>query len=126
MPPGPAAVPRPRGSRASPPWGGYAPGTLRHRIGRLEDLQEGGGRLVEVGGREIALFRRAGRVYALDNVCPHRGAALAFGDVRGEVVHCPLHAWPFELATGRCPEVPEASVRTYPVRVEGGELELEL
>lgn len=79
-----------------------------------------------MGGREVALFRLAGHVYALDNVCPHRGAALAFGDVRGAVVYCPLHAWPFELATGRCVEVPEASVRTYPVRVEGGELELEL
>lgn len=82
--------------------------------------------MIEVDGREIALFRRGERVHALDNACPHRGAALASGDVRGGVVYCPLHAWAFELETGACPERPEASVRAYGVRVEGGELELEL
>ncbi|WP_059439276.1 Rieske 2Fe-2S domain-containing protein [Anaeromyxobacter sp. PSR-1] len=100
---------------------------MRHRVGRLQDLPDGHGWLVEIEGQEIALFRRGERVHALDNVCPHRGAALAFGDVRGEVVYCPLHAWPFQLATGACPEFPEASVRTFPVHVgEGGDLELEL
>lgn len=99
---------------------------MRHRIGRLEDLPDGLGSLVELDGREIALFRRGSRVYALDNTCPHRGAALAFGDVRGDLVHCPLHAWPFHLSTGACPEFPEASVATYRVHVEGGEVEVEL
>jgi nitrite reductase (NADH) small subunit len=99
---------------------------MRHRVGRLQDLPDGHGWLIAVGEQELALFRRGDRVYALDNVCPHRGAALAFGDVRGEVVHCPLHAWPFHLPTGACLEFPEVCVRTYPVHVEGGEVEVEL
>lgn len=99
---------------------------MRHLVGRLESLPDGGGRVVEVQGREIALFRRGDRVFALDNVCPHRGAALAFGDVRGDVVHCPLHAWPFHLPTGDCPERADVCVETFDVRVEGGEVHLEL
>ncbi|HLT29441.1 MAG TPA: nitrite reductase (NAD(P)H) small subunit [Myxococcaceae bacterium] len=38
------------------------------------------------------------------------------------MLHCPLHAWPFDVRTGRCPEQPTASVGTYPVRVQDGEL----
>jgi nitrite reductase (NADH) small subunit len=93
---------------------------------RLSDLVEGRGRLVRLAGREIALFRLGDRVLAVDNACPHRGGPLAFGDQRGAVVYCPIHAWPFDLETGCCAEVPGASVRTYRVRVEGDRVRVEL
>jgi nitrite reductase (NADH) small subunit len=99
---------------------------MRHRVARLAELPDGHGWLVSVAGQEIALFRQGDRVHALENLCPHRGAALAFAEVRGGIVHCPLHAWPFEVATGACPELPGVSVRTYPVYVEGGEVLVEL
>lgn len=95
-------------------------------MARLEELPERSGWLVEVEGRELALFRQGGRVLALDAECPHRGACLAFGEVREGVVHCPLHAWPFRLEDGSCPEFPEVSVATYRAIVEGGEVFLEL
>ncbi len=59
-------------------------------------------------------------------MCPHRGAILAFGDVRDGIVHCPLHAWGFRLEDGSCPEFPGVGVATYRVTVEGGEVFLEL
>jgi len=93
---------------------------------RLSDLAEGRGTLVRVAGRELAIFRLGDRVMAVDNACPHRGGPLAFGDQRGAVVHCPVHAWPFDLGTGRCAEVPGARVRVYRVRVEGDRVRVEL
>ena len=99
---------------------------MRHKVARLSDIPERCGWLVTVEGRELALFRRGERVYALDNVCPHRGAALAFGDVRGDLVYCPAHAWSFDLPTGRCPEFEGVAVDTYPVHVEGGDVLVEL
>ena len=99
---------------------------MRHRVGPLAKLPEGHGWLVELDGQEIARFRRGDDVHALENLCPHRGAALAFGELRGDVVHCPLHAWPFDVRTGGCPEFPEVSVRTFPVHVEGGDVYVEL
>ncbi len=99
---------------------------MRRRVARLADLPQGCGWLVEVDGREIALFRRGDRVHALDNACPHRGASLAHGDVRAGMVYCPLHAWGFDLASGACPEFPEASVETIRVRIEGEYVEVEL
>lgn len=99
---------------------------VRHRVASLAELPERVGWLVTVEGQEIALFRVGERVYALDNDCPHRGAALAYGEVRGETVHCPLHAWPFHLPTGACEEFPGAAVRCHPVQVDGGQVYLEL
>jgi nitrite reductase (NADH) small subunit len=99
---------------------------MRRLVARLTELPEGRGHLVEVEGREVALFRRGDRVDALESECPHRGASLAFGDVRGGVVHCPLHAWPFRLSDGACPEFPGVSVATYRATVEGGDVFVEL
>jgi nitrite reductase (NADH) small subunit len=100
---------------------------MKHRVARLAELPEGAGWLVELpDGREVALFRDGACVHALDAVCPHRGAILAFGEVRSGIVRCPLHAWPFRISDGRCLEFPEVHVRTYGVTVEGGEVFLEL
>jgi nitrite reductase [NAD(P)H] small subunit len=99
---------------------------MRRKVARLSELPEASGWLVEVDGREIALFRQGDRVHALDAVCPHRGACLAFGEVRGGVVHCPLHAWPFRLDDGACPDEPGAQVAVHAVTVEGGDVYLEL
>ncbi len=99
---------------------------MLRKVARLADLPQDAGWLVEVEGREIALFREGSRVHALDAICPHRGASLAFGDVRGGVVHCPLHAWPFRLADGACVDQPGVAVDTYAVVVEGEDVVLEL
>lgn len=99
---------------------------MRCKVARLADLPDGHGWLVEVEGREIALFRRGDRVHALDNNCPHRGASLAHGDVHKGMVYCPLHAWGFDVATGDCPEFPESRVETVRVYVQGGDVEVEL
>lgn len=99
---------------------------MRHRVARLTDLADGAGHLVEVEGREVALFRSGDVVQALESECPHRGASLAFGEVRSGVVYCPLHAWAFRLADGACPELPGVAVTTYRATVEGGDVFLEL
>lgn len=94
-------------------------------VARLADLDARGRAVVRHGGRELLLLTDAlGCLHALDNVCPHAGAPLAGGELEGGVLRCPFHFWPFELATGRCPERPGARVRTYDVRVLDGVIEL--
>ena len=95
-------------------------------MARLADLPERAGWLVSVEGRELALFRLGARVHALDAECPHRGACLAFGEVRGEEVFCPSHAWPFHIPTGTCPEFPGVAVARHPVVVDGDDVFVEL
>jgi len=99
---------------------------VRRTVCRFSDLPDRQGYLVEVAGEAIALFRVGDRVHAIDNTCPHREGPLAFGDLRGATVHCPLHAWPFDVRTGRCAEFPGVAVRTFPVHLEGDEVQIEL
>lgn len=99
---------------------------MLRKIASLSSLPDGGSRVVELDGMAVALFRHGGRVYALENECPHRGAGLESGELRDGIVYCPVHAWPFELGTGRCVDVPGACVRSFPVRVEGDDVLVEL
>lgn len=69
----------------------------------------------EAIGRRLVTFRTAsGRVCVLDSRCPHQGADLARGQVVGESIRCPFHAWEWD-GQGRCAAVPgRASVPAVP------------
>ena len=93
------------------------------------DLPPGGSLAVRVGDIPIALFNVSGTVYAIENVCPHAGAALDRGARTGpyrDIVICPFHGWRFDVRTGHCLQVPSESVRTFPVRVLDGAIEVEI
>ncbi|HUE38799.1 MAG TPA: Rieske 2Fe-2S domain-containing protein [Candidatus Binatia bacterium] len=93
-------------------------------LGPTNAIPLGEGRAYSIGARVVAVFRpREGGLYALDNACPHRGAALADGLVGEGSVICPLHAGKFELATGRGAS-DAARVRSYPVFVIDGRMSL--
>lgn len=77
------------------------------------------GKVVEVQGKQIALFNIDGKICAIENVCPHRGGPVGEGDLQGKVVTCPWHGWQFDVTTGVSPVNPAAKVRTYPCKVEG-------
>lgn len=82
---------------------------------------EGQRALLRRDGLEIALFNVAGQVYAVDNACPHAGAALCNGRLNGHLVQCPAHGLRFDLRTGAMPSNPGLRVATYPVvECDGG------
>ena len=89
-------------------------------VARDADITEDAGVRIEVGGRAIALFRAGGRVCAIDDECPHRGASLSDGYIAGRCVTCPWHAWEFDLETGAAIDEPDAGVAVHEVRVENG------
>lgn len=93
-------------------------------LGKPTDIPVGESRVYRVGGLEIAVFNVHGSFFATENLCPHRGGPLGEGMLHGKVVSCPWHAWTFDVTTGICTFHSEARVKTYPVRVENGELGL--
>ena len=92
--------------------------SARHAVS-LEVLRRDGRALVEVEGRQIAVFRIGDGVYAVDNACPHERNPLIDGEVVGHDLVCAYHRWRFDLATGGC-LVGDASARTYRVEVRDG------
>jgi len=82
---------------------------------RVGELAPGDSILVEGGPEAIALFNVEGAFYACSNVCPHAGAPLVQGFVRGTSLVCPWHGWSFDLAAGA--DAPKDGVIRYPVSV---------
>jgi nitrite reductase/ring-hydroxylating ferredoxin subunit len=99
-----------------------------------DELAPGEHRVVQVGRREIGIFRVGNEFHALANHCPHqsgplcrgRAAPLAVASAPGEValdpdrvfVACPWHGWEYDVTTGRSYFGPdEAPVRSYATEV---------
>jgi nitrite reductase/ring-hydroxylating ferredoxin subunit len=82
------------------------------------------GSLIEIvrGDDLFALCNVEGDVRALSGVCPHAGGPLGQGAMEGTLLTCPFHAWQFDSATGACEFNETIRVPTYPVRVENGEI----
>jgi nitrite reductase/ring-hydroxylating ferredoxin subunit len=109
----------------------------RHVVARAEQLPPGNRLRVSVRGRAVVVFNEGGRLYAVRDICPHRGAELSAGTVVGSfqasmpgryrfdgerpLIKCPWHGWEFDLATGRSLCDPDHErVRAYDVSVEAG------
>lgn len=93
-----------------------------HRVASAGELAPGRGKMIEVENREIAIFNFGGEVYAISDMCPHRGASLAEGFLEAGKVFCPWHCFDFNLKTGECSMVPSLRVQTYEVKIEGDEV----
>jgi naphthalene 1,2-dioxygenase ferredoxin component len=82
---------------------------------------------VVVGGRDIAIYTVGDEVYATDNICTHGQARLCDGFLDGHEIECPLHQGKFDVRSGQptCEPVTEA-IRSYPVRIDGRRVFLQL
>lgn len=75
----------------------------------------------EVNGVAVAIFKNFGRLYAINDRCPHQGGALHLGDIE-EIdkilcVSCPRHHWPFSLKDGRTFIGTRFQAEVYPVEI---------
>jgi sulfite reductase beta subunit-like hemoprotein/nitrite reductase/ring-hydroxylating ferredoxin subunit len=80
---------------------------------------------VEAHGSRLALANVDGTFFATDDRCPHAGASLGAGSVDGWCLTCPLHGAGFDVRTGEVLDGPApGGVRTWPVRVDGGTVQI--
>lgn len=92
------------------------------KVAKVSEIPAGAGKVVEAGGKTIAVFNCEGTFYAIDNTCKHRGGPLGDGSLSGTTVTCPWHGWEYDVAKGTCALDPSVSVQTFPVTVEGDEI----
>jgi len=90
------------------------------RVAAGNEIGPGEGRIVEAGGRTLAIFNVDGAYYAIDNACSHRGGPLGDGDLDGKVVSCPWHAWRWDVTTGANVNNPAVRVACFKARLQDG------
>lgn len=96
-------------------------------VAKAEEIAAGTAVVVEAGGKRIALCNTGDGIYAIDDVCTHDGGPLDQGKLDGIEIECPRHGARFDVTSGRALCLPAVRpVKTYPVRVEGGEVEIDL
>jgi nitrite reductase (NADH) large subunit len=101
--------------------------------GKVWDFPADGGATIRHGRTQIAVFHFAsrGEWYATQNMCPHRHefvlARGLLGDHHGTPkVACPVHKKTFSLETGECLTGENFRVSTFPVKLDGDDVYVQL
>ncbi len=82
---------------------------------------------VDIDAKSIALYQLDGEIFATDNICTHGNARLCDGFLEGHEIECPLHQGKFDIRSGKamCAPLTE-DIRTYPVKIEGDRVFIEI
>jgi nitrite reductase/ring-hydroxylating ferredoxin subunit len=109
---------------------------MKYTVCKKDELNDGEMKAFTLNKKSIVVVKtKGGEVYALRNVCPHKGPALSLGSLdstctatepgeyllekEGEVLKCPWHSWEFDVKTGCSLFDPEnIKVKTYEVTVK--------
>jgi 3-phenylpropionate/trans-cinnamate dioxygenase ferredoxin subunit len=80
------------------------------------------------GGQHVVIARDGDRWFAVQDRCTHAGCPLVEeATIAAGTIHCHCHGSEFDLASGEVLEGPaEYPLRTFPVRVAGDQLEVEV
>ena len=95
------------------------------KAAKKSEIPEDTGKLVNVNGKDIALFKADGKVCAIYSMCPHQGGPLDEGGITGKNVTCPWHGWEFDVTTGVCTFNKAIHVTTFKVKEEGDDVYVE-
>jgi nitrite reductase/ring-hydroxylating ferredoxin subunit len=90
--------------------------------GSLEELKAKGRLVMHGGHRPILVIYDRGRVFALDNRCPHMGFPLERGSIEDGILTCHWHHARFDLESGCTFDLWADDVPICPVEVRNGEV----
>lgn len=103
------------------------------QVGTVDDFPMDGGATVKYGNVQIAVFNftSRGEWYACQQMCPHKKAFVLSRGIIGDSgglpkVACPLHKKTFSLESGESTSGDDYGVEVFPVKVEEGNVFLEL
>jgi nitrite reductase (NADH) large subunit len=103
------------------------------RVASVADVPKDGGIAVHYGSMQLAIFHFAsrGEWHATQNLCPHKKEMVLARGVLGDQggapkVACPLHKKTFDLKTGECLSGEALEIATFPIRIEGDDVLVEL
>ena len=90
--------------------------------GSLEELKAKGRFVLHGGHRPILVIYDRGRVFALDNRCPHMGFPLERGSIDDGILTCHWHHARFDLESGCTFDLWADDVPTFPIELRNGDV----
>ena len=94
----------------------------------FSEIGEGEVKKVTAEGKDIAVFKLDGQIFATSNTCTHEGCFLdENSEVRGDVIECTCHGSQFDIKTGEVLLAPAIEpLETFKVEVVGEEIMVEV
>ena len=90
---------------------------------RLDELEEGAMKAIDLGGEEVVVAKVGGECFAFGGLCSHEGAPMVEGTLEGTTVTCPWHFTEFDVKTGAVVGgVTNDPLPAYEVRVDGNKI----
>jgi Fe-S cluster biogenesis protein NfuA/nitrite reductase/ring-hydroxylating ferredoxin subunit len=89
------------------------------KVATIEQVPELGVLAVQIAGNSLILHRQGARVICYRNACAHLGYPLEKGKFENGIITCPSHGFQYKLETGECLTAPDVSLQSYPVRIKG-------
>jgi len=86
----------------------------------VEEIPEGRARIACLSGERVAVFRNAGKLSAVSNVCQHQNGPLGEGRIVDGCITCPWHGYQYVPETGASPPPFTERIPTFHVRVDAG------
>lgn len=80
----------------------------------------------EIAGKTICVANVNGTITAIENVCLHMGGPLGQGYVDGGKIVCPWHGWEYDAKTGALFDDPKSKLDVYPIKLENGEVLIDM
>lgn len=118
-----------------------------YNIGSVDQISDGERILVQLQGREIAVFNVDGEYHAYVNWCAHQAGPVCEGNItgtmegeydpksgkttldyckEGKILNCPWHGWEYDITTGECLSRQGVVLPEYDVEERDNELILSL
>jgi nitrite reductase/ring-hydroxylating ferredoxin subunit len=75
--------------------------SMLFKICKSGDILENSMRAFSVDKTDVLVVRHKGELFACNNSCPHRGASLSKGEIKGDNIVCYMHGYEFDIFTGK-------------------------
>jgi 3-phenylpropionate/trans-cinnamate dioxygenase ferredoxin component len=97
------------------------------RADEAKNLAEGSMAGVILGDKDILVVNTGGTLYAIGNICTHRGCRLSTGTLLGDRVQCRCHGSVFNVKTGEVVNGPAKNPEpVYQVKTENGDVMIDI
>ncbi len=79
---------------------------MEYKVCKSEEVPDNSMKVIFIQGSNILVCRSNNQLFALDNSCPHRGASLSKGEIKGTKIICYMHDFEYDLISGKLLHIP--------------------
>ena len=88
----------------------------------ISEIEENRAKVVLINGENIAVFKYAGKISAVNNICRHQHGPLGEGKIVDGCITCPWHGYQYLPHNGQSPPPFTERVETYDVKIANGKI----